>query len=165
MKIHVVVSAVAIVTLLSCNSSKSEAEKTADKIQQTIQSTKPGTDPVAKTGSWLKATIDGKEWEATHMLTDNDPNSSYRQVSGEGGDVTISFQLWKPEAGRVRKLGDDMAIDFWTGDDILGGRVGEIVVTRADNQWVEGTFHFSATKSDGGKTYEVTKGSFRIQGR
>jgi hypothetical protein len=36
------------------------------------------------------------------------------------------------------------------------------VVTRMDDQWVEGTFFFSATDARSKKTIEATNGSFRV---
>lgn len=150
-------------SLSSCNSSKSEAEKTAENIKD--MSTNKGTlgsKPVSETGTFVKATIDGKEWKATRMVQDASPNSSYKLVHGEDDDIIINFNIWQPEVGRIRKLGEDMSIDFWKGDDIMGGRSGEIVITRADEQWVEGTFHFTATQMNSSKKVEVTNGSFRI---
>lgn len=146
----------------SCNSSKSDAEKTAENIKDMTNKGTLGSQPVSKTGTFVRAMIDGKEWEAIRMVQDASPNSSYKLVHGEDDDIIINFNIWQPEAGRTRKLGEDMSIDFWKDDDIMGGRSGEIVITRADEQWVEGTFHFTATQMNGSKKAEVTNGSFRI---
>lgn len=141
-----------MVSFTNCNSSKSEAEKAAETIKDmSANKGTPGSKPVAETGTFVKATIDGKEWEAMRMVQDASPGSSYKLVHGEDDDITIHFSIWQPEVGRTRKLGEDMAIDFWKGDDILGGRSGEITVTRVDEQWVEGTFHFTATQMNSSK--------------
>jgi hypothetical protein len=161
--VNAVISIIIMATFANCNSSKPEAEKTADSIKDvTGNKGTTGAVPVSKTGTFVKATIDGKEWEATRMLQDAPASSSYKLVHGEDNDISINFNIWKPEVGRTRKLGEDMVIDFWKGDEILGGRSGEITITRADEQWVEGTFHFTATQIEGSKIYEITNGSFRI---
>ena len=164
MKTLLTVSIAVILTasFASCNSSKSEAEKVADTIKEASAQGSPGTKPVSETGTFVKATIDGKEWEAKRMMQDAPASSSYKLVYGEDDDITIRFSIWQPKAGVTRKLGSDMVIDFWNGDEILGGRSGEFTITRADEQWVEGTFHFTATQMDSDKKYEITTGSFRI---
>jgi len=156
------IAVVFVTSFNSCNSSKSEAEKVAETIKDAASQGTPGSKPVSETGTFVKATIDGKEWEAKRMVQDASVNSSYKLVCGEDDDITIRFSIWQPEAGRTRKLGSDMVIDFWNGDEILGGRSGEITITRADEKWVEGTFHFTATQMDSDKKYEITNGSFRI---
>lgn len=156
------IAVILMASFTSCNSSKSDAEKAADTIKEAAAQGSPGTKPVSETNTFVKATIDGKEWEAKRMMQDASVNSSYKLVCGEDDDITIRFSIWQPEAGRTRKLGEDMVIDFWNGGEILGGRSGEITITRVDEKWVEGTFHFTATQMNSDKKYEITNGSFRI---
>jgi hypothetical protein len=156
------ITMIGIVSFSSCNSSKSEAEKTAEAIKNATSKGTAGAKPVSETGTFVKATIDGKPWEATRMLQDASARSSYKLVHGEDDEISLNFNMWQPQAGNTRKLGDDMAINFWKGDDMMSGRTGEIVITSADDKWVEGTFYFTATQTEGDKKCEVTNGSFRI---
>ena len=139
----------------------SDAKELGKKIQETVKANSPQGQKPSANGTYLKATIDGDAWEANSMIPDMDPNSSYKRIHGENGDISISFSLWKPTTGDKRVFSEDNAVDFWTSDGIFGGRKGEVVVTRADDKFVEGTFFFSATSD--GKTHEVTNGTFRVQ--
>lgn len=163
MKIQIIALLMATISIIACQSnSASEAARKAGEISETIKATTPEGSTTSETGVYMKATIDGKEWSAAKMIPDNDPGSSYKRIHGEAGDIMISFQLWKPTTGMKRSFGEDNAADFWTEDGIFGGRKGEVTVTKADDQWVEGTFYFTATSIESNKTHEVTRGSFRV---
>jgi hypothetical protein len=158
----------ALVTLLllslliisSCKSgTRSAAEETAAGISQQTGSAS-STDLPA--GSFVKATIDGKAWEATKITPDISAGSDYKRVTGEHGDVSISFQVWKPMAGKKITLTEDHVIDFWAKDGIFGGRKGEISINEAKDGWLEGTFFFTATSQGSTDTHEITNGSFRV---
>jgi hypothetical protein len=61
-------------------------------------------------------------------------------------------------------LGDDNVADLSTSDGagIWGGRKGEMVITKLDENIAEGNFFFTGSSSRSAKTMEVTNGSFRI---
>ena len=114
----------------------------------------------------MKAKIDGKDWSARGIIPDFDGHSSYQHVVGEKGEDGISFQLWKQGivVGKKIPFGEDHAVDF-TLEGVSGfmsGKSGEAVVTNFDDQWLEGTFFFTATSRSSDKKIEVTDGKFRI---
>lgn len=163
------ITLVGMASFSSCNSSKSEAEKTAEAIKNATNDVDDddytgtsGSKQVSETGTFVKATIDGKAWEAKRMTQDAPASSSYKLVHGEDKDIRINFNIWQPAAGSKWKLGESKAVTFWKGDELMSGLSGEIAITSADDKWVEGTFHFTATQTDGDKKSEVTNGSFRI---
>jgi hypothetical protein len=147
----------------ACNSAQSDAEKTANSIKETVAANSPAAEKPSANGTYMKATIDGKAWEANKMIPDLDPNSSYKRIQGEKGDISISFQLWKPQAGQTVQFSEDHAADLWAPDGIFGGRKGKVTITRADNQFVEGTFNFTATSVNNPGTHEITNGEFKVQ--
>ena len=154
----------ALVLIAACGSkTSSDAAKQAGIISETAKATTPASETISEAGIYMKATIDGKEWHAAKMIPDNDPGSSYKRIHGESGDIMISFQLWKPTAGTKRSFGDDYVADFWTQDGVFAGKKGEVTVTKADDQWIEGTFYFTAGSMNSSKTYEVTRGAFRVE--
>jgi hypothetical protein len=140
----------------------SEAEQTAQKIKETREANTPAAETPSENGIYLKATIDGKPWQAEKMIPDMDPNSSYKRIHGEKGEIMISFQLWKPQTGMKREFKEDYAADFFSEDGIFGGRKGEVIVTKADGQFIEGTFYFTATTMANNTKHEITNGSFRV---
>lgn len=150
------------ISLAACNSTASEAEQLADKIKETTAATTPAAEEPLSNGIYMKATIDGKAWEANKMVPDMSPNSSYKRIQGEKGDINISFQLWKPQTGMKKQFSEDYAADFWAEDGIFGGRKGEVTVTKADDKFIEGTFYFTATTVNGTGQHEITNGSFRV---
>jgi hypothetical protein len=115
----------------------------------------------AQNGAYLKATIDGKKWEASKM-THYRPGSDYKLVNGETKNFTITFQVHKPTTGMKRAFNENNVADFLTDDGFFGGKKGEVTVTKVDDKWIEGSFYFTATSSRSNKTYEVTNGFFRI---
>lgn len=148
--------------VLSCNSNnQNNAEKKADEISnittQSSDAEKPNPD-----GSYLKATINGKEWKASKTGPGYGPDSDYKLIAGEAKDITINFRLHKPFAGMKKQFGVDYEANLITDDGFFSGKKGEVFVTSADEKWIEGTFYFTATSSNSDKMYEITNGSFRI---
>lgn len=155
-----------VILLTHCKpKASSEAASHAQEISETIKANSPGGELSSAAGSYLQATIDGKDWTATDVKTDHNPSSSYKLVHGEAGETIISFQLWKPTTGMKRSFGEDFAAEFWTDDGIFGGRKGELTITKADDQWVEGTFYFTATSMNTEGKHEVTNGKFKVSAK
>src|SRR5690349_13306012 len=75
--------------------SSSDAEKLAKDIQSTIKKSSPGTVATSADGFYMKAKIDGKEWEASGMLPDESASSSYKTIHGEKGETYINFMIWR----------------------------------------------------------------------
>lgn len=149
---------VAAICLFNISCGQGDAEKKASEISSVVDqsSATPAAD-----GAYLKATIDGKEWQAKKM-TDYRAGSDYKLVSGETGDFTITFQIHKPTTGLVREFRDDYVADLITDDGFFGGKKGKLTVTKVDEKWIEGNFYFTATSDRSAKTYEVKNGLFRI---
>ena len=143
----------------ACNQSKSEAQKKSGKISSAVNEQTKGISE----GVYMKATINGKAWTASKMMPDLSTNSNYKQILGETDKYTISFSVYKPTTGSKRNLDENYVIDFSDEDDIYGGKKGEVIITKADDKWIEGSFYFTANNSRSNKVYEVTNGSFRVE--
>jgi hypothetical protein len=147
----------------ACNSQQSNLEK-AKQTQKAIQAARPGTIPTVA-GSWsLTATMDGKSWKAESMFPPDDAG----RIIGYIGDSYISLpriQRQFAKVGTKRVFGEDNAVDVNIDGDpaFYAGKTGELVITRIDGDWVEGTFFFTATSSSSSKKIVVTNGSFRVK--
>lgn len=148
------------------NGAQNEAVKQADLIQKTMKENSPGTIATSDNGYYMTAKIDGKEWSASHMVPDNDERSSYKMIRGENDGDNINFQLWKQgvEVGKKRTFSETNAAGIFIADDpaLISGQAGEVEITRLDEQWLEGTYHFTATSGNSNKKVEVTDGRFRV---
>ncbi len=168
-------TAVAIIILVftACNSAQTEAQATADAIEKTMKENTPGAVATSANGYYMTATVDGKEWKATHMLPLN-AASDTKLVRGENDGSSISLHLWRPslKLGLKRSFSPENPAGISLTDDpaaLVSGNVGEVEITKFDDQWLEGKFHFSATGtsydaagSSSKKTAEVTEGRFRV---
>lgn len=146
---------------LSGNSQNSTLEK-AKQVQTAIKSIRPGTIP-AKEGGWsMKATINGKTWMATSMM----PPDVAGRIIGYYNDEYIGLPYDKRylAVGKKIKFSPDEVADLATNNDVglWGGRKGDMEITKVDNNWAEGKFHFTGSSSRSNKTVEVTDGFFRI---
>jgi hypothetical protein len=158
----------------ACNSNgqtgaQKEAKKTAAEIKKTMG--KPDMVAASPNGYFMKATIDGKPWEAVYMYPSEKPNS-VSGVYGEKGEpftkgsISIGIPVkmirrWL-EVGKKYQFGEGRAVDFYMGEDTYGGYTGELTITKADDKWVEGTFYFTATSTSAPGKHEITNGSFRV---
>jgi hypothetical protein len=160
----------------SCNSAQSDAQKQADLIEKTMKENSPGSVTTTESGTYMTAKIDGREWTATALIPDNNASSNTKLVRGQRGKDMIQFQLYKPRniVGTKVSFGDGNSAGIYIESDpaLLSGRRGELEITKVDEQWVEGIFHFTATGTNydatgnsSKKTVEVTDGRFRVQNR
>ncbi|MGZ8538278.1 MAG: DUF6252 family protein [Flavisolibacter sp.] len=156
-----------ILIISSCkNAAQSDAEKQAGLITKTMKEHSPGSIPTSGNSYYMKATIDGKEWSASHMMPDDAVSSSYKMIHGADGESYITFQLWKRgvEVGKKIPFSSDnaanLSIEGTSG--FFSGQIGEVEITKMDDQWLEGKFHFTATSSSSDKKVGVTNGSFRV---
>ena len=156
---YLVISIIAVCLLASCHSKeKSIAEQTLTAVQENT----PGTIP-AKEGGWtMRAKMQGKDWVATSFM----PPEATGKIIGYYNNESISlpYNRSKMVTGTKIEFGEHNAVDLLTNDDIAiwGGRKGEMEITKADDQWAEGVFHFTGSSSRSDKTIEVTDGFFRI---
>lgn len=160
----------------ACNSqgqtdAQKQAKKIAGDIQKTMKATTPGMIATSAGGYFIKATIDGKAWEATAMYPTDKPNG-VAAISGQTGtylqkgSISISIPVnpvrrWL-EAGKKYKFGEARAVDFAIEEDTFGGYSGELTITKVDDKWVEGTFYFTATSYSTPGKHEITNGFFRV---
>jgi hypothetical protein len=122
----------------------------------------PGSMPA---GCYLRATIDGKKWEATEMTPDRS-NLSLVTVNGKNGNTSITFVIGKnrDNIGKPSDLSDSNQISYWGGNGFfVGAKSGQYNVTKMDDQFIEGTFNFTAEKD--GRKLTCTDGEFRIPGQ
>ena len=149
-----------IITLPACNS-QSDASKQAKEVQSAIKENKPGTVATTADGYTMRAKLDEKEWTATSMM----PPETAGRIIGYMNAEYIGFPYDRRYlvVGKKITFGEDNAVDLSTNDaGMLGGRKGEMQITKVDNNWAEGTFFFTASTSGTNKTVEVTDGFFRI---
>lgn len=157
-----------VVILPACTAKpENDAAQPAGQSQPVTKEPSPGAVPTKEDGYYMKAKIDGKQWVAAYMVPDIDPRSNDKQIQGEDPGTTINFMIWKPgvKVGMKKEFKESHAANLFTGDDIYGGRKGEFEITRADDQWTEGKFSFTATTSGSSKIIEVTEGFFRVPSR
>ncbi len=157
---------IVIFMLHACNSNHPDAVRQAELIRSVIKEHTPGSLATSESGYYMKARIDGKQWLASHMMPDESANSSYVLIQGENGEADMHFQLWKRglATGKIIAFSDDRAasLSIRKDDNFLGGTTGQVEITKMDNQWLEGSFRFTATSGSSGSRAEVTQGIFRV---
>jgi hypothetical protein len=148
------------IALTACNS-QSDASKKAKQVQTAIKENKPGTVATTAEGYTMRAKLDGKEWTATAMMP---PETAGRIIGYMNAEyIGLPYDKGNLVSGKKNTFGEDNAVDLSTNDaGMLGGRKGEMQITKVDENWVEGTFFFTAGTSGSNKTVEVTDGFFRI---
>jgi hypothetical protein len=155
-----------LIGVVGCSNAQSDAKKQAELIKETIKNNSPGTIATSAKGYYMNAKIDGKDWVASHMMPDENTNSGYIRLFGERGADNISFQLWKRglAVGKKIDFSENHAADLNLKDNpaFFGGRTGYVEITKMDEQWLEGTFQFTATSSSTDKKIQVTNGRFRV---
>lgn len=150
-------------------STQSAAEQHAAKIDDAMSpsSTGDASASAAATGSmpagcYLRAVIDGKKWEANAMTPDRS-HPSIIPVNGQNGDSSIVFTIggMRDNVGKPRDLSEMNTITYFDGNDkFFGAKSGQVTVQKMDDQFIEGTFNFTAEKD--GATVSCTNGEFRI---
>jgi hypothetical protein len=153
------------------NSTKNAAEEHAAQVDDAISHSatsevllpgmKPGPGSMPE-GCYLRAVIDGKKWEATEMTPDRS-NLSLITVNGKNGNSSITFVISgkRDNIGQPSNLSESNHITYWGGEGFfVGAQSGQFTVTNLDDQFIDGTFNFTAEKD--GRKVECTDGQFRI---
>ncbi|HVG15349.1 MAG TPA: DUF6252 family protein [Chitinophagaceae bacterium] len=166
-KMHFILSvSIILISLVACNGgAHSEAVKQAALIEKTMKENTPGSLPTSEAGYYMKAKINGADWSASHMMPDDAATSSYKTIQGESPGRSIYFQLWKRgiEPGKKIPFSDNRAATLSVNDsEFFHGSQGEVEITKMDDQWMEGNFHFTGTTNSSDERVEVTDGSFRV---
>jgi hypothetical protein len=121
-----------------------------------------GTAGAMPAGCYLRANINGKSWEATTMTPDLD-RSSIVEINGRNSSGFINFSVGvvNIRTGKPRKFNDQHGLLFWDeNNESWVAKSGECVITKFDQQFIEGKFSFTIT--DKGKTIVGTDGEFRV---
>ncbi len=148
--------------MLSCNIGISQTHEKAKEVQTAIKEMMPGTIATTSNGYTMKAKINGKQWTADAMMP---PNAAGRIIGYNNGEsIGLPYDIRDMRVGNKINFGEDNATDLMTNDDVgmWGGRKGEMVIIKVDNQYAEGTFYFTGSTSRSNKTMVVTDGFFRI---
>jgi len=118
----------------------------------------------SKDGLYLEATIDGEKWVADWMFIDPDPSGSINVNAHKGEKDVISFYIGKTtikEKGNKNFSENNQAQMFDGKGNILIGNEGGYQITKVTDDWIEGTFNFTATDQNSETTHKVTDGFFR----
>lgn len=129
----------------------------------TADSTTPNPDSLG--GGYLRATINGRSWEATEMTPDMGRGSSL-VVNGRNSSGFLNFNIdgTNTEVDKPRLFRKTSAVMYWDeNNETWFGTKGEAVVTKVDAQWIEGKFHFAAEKN--GQKVVGENGEFRVPSR
>lgn len=150
-------------SIIICHAQQSKAMKDQQKAYDILH--KKANDGRINTapGSWnMTAVIDGKPWKANYMYS---PEQTSR-IIGHHDDEFISFPYRSNmSTGYKKAFSSSWAVDINLNDGvgIYGATEGEMIITKADANWIEGTFHFIAEAASGNKKLNVTNGYFKIQ--
>lgn len=150
--------------LFSCsNNAQNTTIEQAKKTAAIIKQMQPGGISTTENGWKMTAIIDGKRWSASSII---EPDMAGR-ILGDANEIKIGLPYNRSNmiAGRKTTFSHEDATDIFLPADeggILGGYKGEMLITKADEQWAEGTFHFFASSERSDKRAEVTDGFFRI---
>ncbi|MET0634463.1 MAG: DUF6252 family protein [Chitinophagaceae bacterium] len=165
-KMIVLLGIYTVIMATSCsNSAQGEATSQANAIQEAVDNSS-GAITTNENGNYIKAKIDGRNWSAAKVTPDYSVGSNYLRIAGDNKGDGLSFTIWKPgvRIGKAIPFSDNHAADLTLNEvsGFLSGLTGEVVVTAYDDQWVEGTFYFTATGSSTDRKIQVTDGHFRI---
>lgn len=142
----------AILVVACNNTSKNEAQQTANAIENTTKTFGPPQIATSDNGYFMKATVNGKSWVAKSMMEINESNSEF--IRGDDGHTQIAFYIDRDhiKVGKSRKFYLGHSADLSIGVNLMSAQSGEWIITKADNDVIEGTFHFSAKSSIDGTT-------------
>ena len=114
-----------LVFVAACgNSALDEAKKMRASLEAAKKQFTPGTVSTTSDGYFMKATVNGEQWTATHMMPDENPESNLKRIFGENEDASISFSVYMPgiAAGKTFEFSENNAVDFSPADDgFFGG--------------------------------------------
>jgi hypothetical protein len=113
-------------------------------------------------GCYVRATINGKRWEAAAMTPDLD-GTSLLLVNGRNKNGFIHFYISGRhiKVEKPRNFSERNAVLYWDeNDETWSGKSGSVTVHKVDKHFIEGTFNFTADQK--GRYCVCTEGKFRI---
>lgn len=157
-----------ITLFVSCFHSTQEYTKNQNGKSLTKQGeNNDGYVPTCQNGYFMKATINGKDWNASNITSYNMTTNENR-ITGENGEDYISFpfnETWD-RPGNPRKLtndGDAAELSYNIfGNNNWAGIDGEVVILDENDTLIYGNFYFTAVSSRSNKKFKITNGIFRI---
>ncbi|MEO6316594.1 MAG: hypothetical protein ABIU63_02605 [Chitinophagaceae bacterium] len=160
------ISMLLLFILTACNSQQSPVDKAKAVKKAIADSPRPGT-AATQAGGWtMTAKIDGKTFVASSIMP---PEAAGRIVGYyKNGYIGLpNFENRWRAIGKKIKLGEDNSADLLiAGDEPVSSSNGngEMEITKLDDQWMEASFHFTATRQEDGvsKTTAITDGFLRV---
>ncbi len=154
--------AMAALTLAACHGQSSDIDN-QKKINRTLdEMVAKGMIKTTEGGYTMTATVAGKPWKADAMYP-VDLNGSIHAFYGES---TIDLPYWEGyKTGSKTDFSHGHGPIFTPvgSTDFYTVHTGQMEITKASGDWLEGTFSFTAVMyDDHSKTIEVTNGFFRV---
>lgn len=150
-----------ILIFANCSSPQNKAMEDQKRTNEIIASTTPAMIPVSATGFYMTAKVDGKDWTATSM---QEPDFADR-IRGNYEDeyIGLPYRGKNMKAGDIVKFSNHPILLSLSGVELdWDSQEGELVITKAGDNFLEGTFFFTAVSHGGAKIIKVTDGAFRI---
>ena len=148
----------------SCHGQHSKAMEDQKKAYKILDNVNDGRISTTA-GKWtMTATINGKPWTANFMYGLKETG---RIIGHYNEDfIDLPYRRDRMKTGDKIKLGsmNGVNINLTAALGLYGADNGEMVITKTDGLWVEGTFDCSATAlSDTKEKLNITGGFFRVK--
>lgn len=148
--------------LAGCHSpAQDQAQQTAAAIQDAMKTYGPPQVATSGGGYVMHAVVDGKPWQAVHMMEINASNEHFIQGTGDGAQIGFYIDTDHAVLGKERHLGEGHSADLMVGDRSWNAIKGGYTIDKLDANNIEGRFHFTAQAFQSNDTMEVTDGVFR----
>lgn len=139
----------------------------------TVVACKKKTDDVNVTEGSMSAKIDGKTWTAG-LSVQAVKASGTLSIAGTGNGGHIDLRLTNYTGLKTYQLGGSLTnmdngkyatttLPIVSYDSLLGLGAGQLVITKEEAGFIEGTFSFTAKNNTSGVTVNVTEGKFKAK--
>lgn len=165
MKSTIIGASLLLFLLASCkNKTQKEAQQYHDQIKSVVDDFKK---PTSKDGLYASAEVNGKEWIAKKMLVDMDDSHPVVQAYNQSNEVIVFYLSTLMEKGKPFEFKGSgrNAAQYNDKEDALSmwdSEKGERTITKMDDNWIEGSFQFTAVNKEKSNKAEITNGFFRI---
>jgi hypothetical protein len=102
------------------------------------------------------------EWKATKMIPDKYV-SEILQIAGTNGNTELWIQIPNPELKKTRNL-EVTDLNHFTDEkhNMFMIQRGSISVLELDDQWIKGSFEFTATDNRSASTITAVNGYYKV---